>query len=403
MFKKALTVFIVFLCVWAISISCFADGYAVTSDMSPYGANSSGLGVSMLGGVQYVRNSLTTSSNSPFSSISYIDYYDYQYRGGFSGSIYGYDYGTTEQSNYYLDFSGSNSGVDEVEYRIFFPASYIRDSYLSAVDFQYILGGYSNTSSAYSPPSSHFLVGNTYYANFSLYFSETTEISKLKLAVQTKTGGVKMLPSVIITDIKNGRGFEPSVTINGNIESEISFNLDEPVSNFLAFRIPFQITASRNLGYVKSQRDSDHASFIWFDKFVFSLTGVSFDSGEKSTIKNAGENAVSSGNDSISQSQADSANTSISNLVSSMGYSGTNAVLNIPSFTWGLGNIIPERTWFSGVNVDMGAYINQFVPTSILSLIRALCDIAVVFFCVKELYNLISTVLVNRKASDNSE
>lgn len=121
---------------------------------------------------------------------------------------------------------------------------------------------------------------------------------------------------------------------------------------------------------------------------------------EKEETQNSANSAKSSA-DSAIDNKSSSMTSSIQALAQSMSYNGTACTLSVPSLTWGLDGIIPETTWFDDLEIDFTYYINKFVPTTIMSIIRALTTIALVVFCFKELYDLISLVLVNKKAGDD--
>ena len=391
MLKKIVIVAVVVISVFSISVSAFAD----TFENNPYGSNGSGIGLNNIGGVQYIRGQISNGE----SSMSTTEFYDYTVLN--STPIYGEIEGT-----------GSNSSSTTWDYRLsvdirttehnrrraYFPATYIPSSgAYPQVVFQYIIGRGTGTSA----PASKFSVGQRGWISFHLYFSDVSSVSSLSFSIQAHSTWYKFLDESgyrpLLTDLRTLRGIPNTITKRNDSVLDVSFNnVDEPISNYLSFRIPYEVVRTISPWIIHT----DGPSF-YYDIVSFNINSLKFSVDEKSAIQNSANNSVDEGQSSASTTQADSANSSISGLVSSMGYSGTNAVLNIPAFTWGLGNIIPERKWFDGVNIDMGAYINQFVPANILTLIRALCDIAVVFFCVKELYNLMSTVLVNRKASED--
>lgn len=90
--------------------------------------------------------------------------------------------------------------------------------------------------------------------------------------------------------------------------------------------------------------------------------------------------------------------TSLKSFVQSMSYNGTEALLPIPRlYIPAMSNVTDEITLMNEQNYDMSAAINQYLPETLLQLIRHLFTIALILYCVYELYGLIQYVLTLRK------
>lgn len=92
---------------------------------------------------------------------------------------------------------------------------------------------------------------------------------------------------------------------------------------------------------------------------------------------------------------------SLSSLVNALSYNGVDCNLHINGLTWGLGDLIPTRTWFNGIDINFKQYIVTFVPAYVLQLIQNLCTIGLIVFCVRELYTTIFSILGNKGENDN--
>lgn len=90
--------------------------------------------------------------------------------------------------------------------------------------------------------------------------------------------------------------------------------------------------------------------------------------------------------------------TSLKSFVQSMSYNGTEALLPIPRlYIPSMSNVTDEITLMNEQNYDMSAAINQYLPDTLLQLIRHLFTISLILYCVYELYGLIQYVLTLRK------
>lgn len=87
----------------------------------------------------------------------------------------------------------------------------------------------------------------------------------------------------------------------------------------------------------------------------------------------------------------------LQNFVGSMSTTATDCVFTIPQLKLpAVAGIIPETVLWEEQHFDMGAMV-EILPGAILTLLRALFDIALIVFCFKELYSIIEYVLTMRK------
>ena len=95
---------------------------------------------------------------------------------------------------------------------------------------------------------------------------------------------------------------------------------------------------------------------------------------------------------------------SVRNLASSLGYEGTSCVLTMPAITVpAVGSLFPQTTLLGEQTINFEDYFNK-MPETIMAIVRALFDIAVVFFCLREVSDLIQRALTgfkDRKEDNN--
>lgn len=88
----------------------------------------------------------------------------------------------------------------------------------------------------------------------------------------------------------------------------------------------------------------------------------------------------------------------LKSFVASMSYNGTEAHLPIPrAYLPAINGVTEEITLIPEQNYDMSQAINEYLPETLLQLIRHLFTIALILYCVYELYGLIQYVLTLRK------
>ena len=118
---------------------------------------------------------------------------------------------------------------------------------------------------------------------------------------------------------------------------------------------------------------------------------------EKNETQAAGDKSTSD-TESALPSVNEGFGTSLKSFVQSMSYNGTEAILPIPRlYIPAMSNVTDEITLMNEQNYDMSAAINLYLPDTLLKLIRHLFTIALILYCVYELYGLIQYVLTLRK------
>ncbi len=84
---------------------------------------------------------------------------------------------------------------------------------------------------------------------------------------------------------------------------------------------------------------------------------------------------------------------SLSSLVQALSYDGTDAVLEMPAITIpGISGLFSEFTVLEAQEINFKDFFDM-MPFQIITVVRALFDIAVVLYCVKELLSLVQAVL----------
>lgn len=118
---------------------------------------------------------------------------------------------------------------------------------------------------------------------------------------------------------------------------------------------------------------------------------------EKQETKTGGDNATNDTTNAMPSVDEGFAN-SLKTFVNSMSYNGTEALLPIPKTSIpAMAGVTDEITLISAQDYDLSAAINQYIPETLLQLIRHLFTIALVLYCVYELYGLIQYVLTLKK------
>lgn len=118
---------------------------------------------------------------------------------------------------------------------------------------------------------------------------------------------------------------------------------------------------------------------------------------EKQETQTSGDNASNDSTNAMPSVDEGFAN-SLKSFVGSMSYNGTEAILpipkaSIPAIEGVMGEVvlIPEQGY------DLSSVITQYIPANLLQLVQHLFTIALVLYCVYELYGLIQYVLTLKK------
>lgn len=118
---------------------------------------------------------------------------------------------------------------------------------------------------------------------------------------------------------------------------------------------------------------------------------------EKQETQTSGDNATNDTNSAMPSVDSGFAN-SLKSFVGSMSYNGTEAILPIPKTSIpAIDGITDEVVLIPEQGYDLSAVISQYIPSNLLTLLQHLFDIALVLYCVYELYGLIQYVLTLKK------
>lgn len=147
--------------------------------------------------------------------------------------------------------------------------------------------------------------------------------------------------------------------------------------------------ADKNANEIKNNQDENSQKIIDNQKQLQeNEKNEAQTSGKKSTSDT--ESAVPTVNEGFGNS--------IKKFVASMSYNGTEAKLPIPKTSIpAMGNIVGEVELIPEQEYDLAQAINQYIPTDLLNLIRWLFSIALILYCVYELYGMIQYVLTLKK------
>ena len=118
---------------------------------------------------------------------------------------------------------------------------------------------------------------------------------------------------------------------------------------------------------------------------------------EKQETQSSGDKATNDTNSAMPSVDSGFSN-SLKSFVSSLSYNGTEAILPIPETSIpALDGITDKVVLIPEQGFDFSSVITQYIPANLLTLLRYLFDIALVLFCVYELYGLIQYVLTLKK------
>lgn len=118
---------------------------------------------------------------------------------------------------------------------------------------------------------------------------------------------------------------------------------------------------------------------------------------EKQEAQISGDNATNDSNSAMPSVDSGFSN-SLKSFVTSLSYNGTEAVLPIPETSIpAIAGVMDKVVLIPEQGYDLSATITQYIPTNLLSLLQHFFDIALVLFCVYELYGLIQYVLTLKK------
>lgn len=180
-------------------------------------------------------------------------------------------------------------------------------------------------------------------------------------------------------------------------------NSDGLYATNISSSIAVEVTAAPGI-------DSEPGTETDEDKIAGAITGAITDAipGIKESITDAiaGSNtdeenkATSTGTDTVGQvidlipDYSSLVMPGLRQLASSLSYEGTSCILTMPAITLpGIDGLFKEAKLLDEQTVDFEDYF-QMIPDVIMTIIRAVLDIAVVFFCIREVKNMIGQALM---------
>lgn len=118
---------------------------------------------------------------------------------------------------------------------------------------------------------------------------------------------------------------------------------------------------------------------------------------EKNEAQNSGNNATDESNSAMPSIDSGFSN-SLKSFVNSMSYNGTQAILPIPKTSIpAIEGITDEVVLIPEQGYDLSAVISHYIPANLLTLLQYFFDIALILYCIYELYGLIQYVLTLKK------
>lgn len=136
----------------------------------------------------------------------------------------------------------------------------------------------------------------------------------------------------------------------------------------------------------------------WLEK-IFNYLDESEEK-QKETATNQGNSSVSDGNSAISDNSAGFID-SVGTLIDKMSYEGTSVEWDFPDVKLpAIPGIMDEVVLIKAQKIDFGWWFNM-LPGKVINTVRAICTIALIVFCFKELYGTISYVLTLRGGGNN--
>ena len=243
-----------------------------------------------------------------------------------------------------------------------------------------------------------------------LTFSASQDSTYLNFFVQGPLGGttnstVKL--SVVYVDMWNGKSYHlENVAYNhcrqwlgasGKVTGIHGYNVDvtsfsSSVQNDFVINYATGGIAIDKLDAILSKLDDSSSIETAVDN-----ANKKSEEREKQEAKTSGDKATSDSTSAMPSVDSGFAN-SLKTFVASLSYNGTEAILPIPETSIpAINGIMDKVVLIPEQGYDLSATITQYIPANLLTLLRHLLDIALVLFCVYELYGLIQYVLTLKK------
>lgn len=168
-----------------------------------------------------------------------------------------------------------------------------------------------------------------------------------------------------------------------------AYSIDKKLDTITELLQKSQAQADKNTNEIKKNQDENSQKII---------------DNQKELQQKEKDEAQQSGDKSTKDTQAaiptvnEGFGSALKSFIASMSYNGTEAKLPIPrAYLPAMSGITEEITLIPEQDYDMSQAINDYLPETLLQLIRYLFTIALILYCVYELYGLIQYVLTLRK------
>lgn len=181
-----------------------------------------------------------------------------------------------------------------------------------------------------------------------------------------------------------GGRFSFTVNANSSFKLVLYSGKNNIYANQLYYNVKFDVFKNDSASAIIDNDDKNTDKQIQADKDLYEQ--------EKSETEDSGNNNQKEAQDAIPKVDGGFLN-SLKSLANSLSYDGTEAVLPIPAM------YIPaiagqeQIDLLSAQNYDMSQAISDYIPSNLLQVLRYFLTIALVLFCVYELYGLIQYVL----------
>lgn len=236
-----------------------------------------------------------------------------------------------------------------------------------------------------SMPSSW--VNRSIYLNSKFSFSSQNNVGLLKITCTPGDVSNALLDETYSPYIIDGE-------TNTNLGGQVVFNSD----NSFTISYDGKIPSSFYIRYKATFSDMDTGlGSIYYD----------INYSPKSYLEQEKEEANKGGNDSVDELGSVIPNDSggfidsLSNFVGAMAYDGTECDWKFPAlYLPAIQGVMPKINLTDELEIPFEYWISK-IPSGILTLVRSLLTIALIVFCFKELYNIISYVLTLRGGASN--
>lgn len=214
------------------------------------------------------------------------------------------------------------------------------------------------------------------YIKFDVTLPSTDSIYSFGLVGVNSLSIVDLLPELSYIKCGDKVG---TVSLSANFKN-LSFSIDNVLSG-----------SKISVGFYFISNSSTNEFTFTFGSLNGVVTGGSA-AYEEQKAQQAANSAVDKASDSIPD-KSQGFISGISTLVKSMSYDGTEAYWTFPSIKIpSIAGVTDELVLNPEMKIDFTEWVNK-IPSNILEIVQIVCTIALIVFCFKELYSVISYVL----------